>query len=100
MDGMEFIEKSRNLVMDNYNKMLMEQRMHALSPFAPSPDNLKFEDTYCVWMCKTLQNAKGLFASSREGDGLYFEVTYNGDKKEFYVDRYKKQDNEKVADNE
>jgi len=98
MDGIEFIEKSRNLVMENYNKMLMEQRI--ASPFQPCQDDLKFEETYCVWMCKTLQNAKGLFAASRKGDGLYFEVTYNGDMKEFYVDRYKKQDNESVAYNE
>lgn len=50
------------------------------------------DQIYCVWMCKTLQNNKGLFATSRK-DGLYFECTYNGDKKELYVDVYKKEKN-------
>lgn len=49
-------------------------------------------DVYNVWYCKTLQNHKGLFSSSLP-DGMYYEVTYNGDRKELYLDAYKKFEN-------
>lgn len=57
------------------------------------------EDTYIVWFCKTLQNFKAL-VSTNISDGMYYEVTYNGDKKELYLDAYKKWKNEckKVED--
>ena len=29
-------------------------------------------------------------------DGMYYEVTYNGDKKEVYLDAYKKFENQKI----
>lgn len=44
-------------------------------------------DIYVVWMCKILQNNKALLSTTYE-DGCYFEVTYNGDKKEVYTDVY------------
>lgn len=44
-------------------------------------------DIYVVWMCKILQNNKALLSTTYE-DGRYFEVTYNGDKKEVYTDVY------------
>lgn len=47
---------------------------------------------YVVWNCKTLQNNKALLSTDRP-DGLYFEATYNGDKKELYLDAYKKEKN-------
>lgn len=47
---------------------------------------------YIVWMCKALQNNKALLSTDIE-DGVYYEVTYNGDKNEFYLDVYKKTDN-------
>ena len=42
--------------------------------------------------CKTLQNNKALL-STNKFDGLYFEITYNGDKEEAYVDVYSKTKN-------
>ena len=48
-------------------------------------------DTYVVWKCKTLQNWK-YFISSTLHDGMYYELTYNGNKKEWYFDAYKKFD--------
>ena len=49
-------------------------------------------DVFIVWMCKTLQNNKAL-VSTTLFDGMYYELTYNGDKKELYLDAYKKWDN-------
>lgn len=53
---------------------------------------IKLEDVYIVWMCKTLQNSKALL-STPLSDGMYYEVTYNGDKRELYLDAYKKFEN-------
>ena len=50
------------------------------------------DDVYIVWACKTLQNNKAL-ASTNVSDGMYYELTYNGDKQELYLDAYKKQEN-------
>lgn len=50
------------------------------------------DDVFIVWMCKTLQNNKAL-VSTTLFDGMYYELTYNGDKKEIYVDAYKKWEN-------
>ena len=47
------------------------------------------ENVFIVWSCKTLQNNKAL-ASTTLFDGMYYELTYNGDKQELYVDAYKK----------
>lgn len=50
-------------------------------------------EVYVVWMCKTLQNNKALLSTDIDGDTRYYEITYNGDKKEFYFDCYIKQEN-------
>lgn len=50
------------------------------------------DDVYVVWSCKTLQNHKALL-STTVSDGMYYEMTYNGDKKELYMDAYKKWEN-------
>ena len=57
-------------------------------------DNKKIteEDVFIVWMCKALQNSKAL-ASTTLFDGMYYELTYNGDKNELYLDAYKKWEN-------
>lgn len=49
-------------------------------------------DVFVVWSCKTLQNNKALLSTSLF-DGMYYELTYNGDKKELYFDAYKKFEN-------
>lgn len=45
-------------------------------------------DIYVVWLAKTLQNNKALL-STNLFDGMYYEVTFNGDKNELYFDAYK-----------
>ena len=53
---------------------------------------LTLEDVFIVWFSKTLQNWKAL-VSTTVSDGMYYEITHNGDKGETYLDVYKKRDN-------
>ena len=55
------------------------------------------DDVFVVWFCKTLQNWKAL-VSTTVSDGMYYEVTYNGDKHETYLDAYKKWENKCIPD--
>jgi hypothetical protein len=50
------------------------------------------DEVYVVWWAKTLQNSKCLISTTLP-DGMYYEVTYNGDSEEVYLDVYKKFDN-------
>ena len=54
---------------------------------------------YTVWKAKALQNWKYLISSSLN-DGMYYELTYNGDKQEWYLDAYKKFENRVVRTKE
>ncbi len=58
---------------------------------------IDIKDVYVVWCCKTLQNNKALLATNVP-DGMYYEVTYNGDKKQLYLDAYKKVHNMCIED--
>lgn len=58
----------------------------------PTPDF----DIYIVWKCKALQNWKYLISSTLF-DGMYYELTYNGDKQEWYLDAYKKFSNQVIS---
>lgn len=53
------------------------------------------DEVYVVWWSKVLQNWKALVSTTLP-DGMYYEVTFNGDKGELYIDAYKKFDNERV----
>lgn len=75
MGGNKFLDVCINLVKNHYH-----------------PGELSKDDIYVVWGCKTLQNNKALL-STNKFDGLYFEITYNGDKEEAYVDVYSKTKN-------
>lgn len=68
----------RNYTINNFNK--------SISDF----------DCFIVWKCKTLQNWKWLISTTLF-DGMYYEVTYNGDREEFYLDAYKKFENVKIS---
>lgn len=76
----EFISKAKNIV-DNY-----------IIEHIDKTDKIPTFDIFVVWCCKTLQNNKCLISSTL-CDGMYYEITYNGDKKEFYLDAYKKFEN-------
>ena len=57
-----------------------------------APSRITIDDVYIVWFCKTLQNWKAL-AGTHHGDGMYYEITFDGDKDCAYVDAYKKWQN-------
>ena len=77
MGSKEFIQKCKDLVAE-----------YAIEHLDKSDEMPKFE-IYVVWYCKTLQNHKALLSTDLK-DGMYYELTYNGDKKELYFDAYKK----------
>ena len=58
---------------------------------------LTMEDVFIVWFSKTHAELEAL-VSTTVSDGMYYEVTHNGDKCETYLDAYKKWDNQRIAD--
>jgi hypothetical protein len=54
------------------------------------------KDVYVVWLCKALQNNKALLSTTVE-DGMYYEITHNGNAGELYVDAYQKVSNYAVV---
>lgn len=55
-------------------------------------DEMPNFNVFMVWKSKVLQNWKYLISSTL-WDGMYYELTYNGDKNEWYLDAYKKFEN-------
>jgi hypothetical protein len=55
------------------------------------------DEVYVVWFVKALQNWKCLISTSLP-DGMYYEVTHDGDRFQTYIDAYKKVDNACVRD--
>ena len=81
---------------NNFQDLCKEKVVEYFNERADKTDDLKITKDYVfvVWYCKTLQNAKVLL-STTVSDGMYYELTYNGDKKELYLDAYKKWENKK-----
>jgi len=87
--GRDSTQERKEKQMDSMAITLVENYiMEHLDKSDPEPE---FE-VYIVWKCKALQNWKYLISSSLS-DGMYYEMTYNGDKKEWYLDAYKKFEN-------
>jgi predicted transcriptional regulator of viral defense system len=59
--------------------------------------SFSIEDVYIVWFAKALQNWKALVSTTLP-DGMYYEVTHNGDEKVTYLDAYKKFQNVTIPD--
>ena len=55
--------------------------------------HIEYEETFVAWSVKVLQNFKALCSTTIDGDGIYAEFTYNGDKDELYCDYYCKKEN-------
>ncbi len=82
MDSNKFIPKAKELVAEYANQHLD----------VTDDKHISTDDVYVVWSCKTLQNSKALLSTTLY-DGMYYELTYNGDKDEIYFDAYKKFEN-------
>lgn len=82
---------------EEFMRIVKEQIVQYFNEHSDKTDQVYItdEDVYIVWYCKTLQNHKAL-VSTTVPDGMYYEVTYNGDKEELYLDAYKKWENVKV----
>ena len=80
MSNEEFMQKCKDLVKE-----------YAIEDLDKSDEIPEFK-VYVVWGCKTLQNSKALLSTDLK-DGMYYELTMNGDKKEIYFDAYKKFEN-------
>ena len=80
MGSNEFLKRCKEIVVGYYNtKVAVDYKI--------TEDNV-----FIVWSSKTLQNAKAMVSTTAK-DTRYFEITYNGDKQEFYVDAYTKEAN-------
>lgn len=88
-DPDEFLQKAKHIVVEHYNSAPTVNR--------DLLQTITLEDVYIVWFAKTLQNWKAL-VSTTVPDGLYYELTYNGDKTETYLDVYAKISNNAVTD--
>jgi hypothetical protein len=78
------------------NKALAIVKDYILKHLDKSDEIPDFE-VYFVWKAKILQNWKYLISSTLI-DGMYYELTFNGDKNEWYLDAYKKFDNVCIAE--
>lgn len=78
----EFVKACKEIVRDYVNEPKADVE----------PVTITTDDVFIVWQCKTLQNWKAM-VSTTVSDGRYYELTYNGDKEEMYLDAYKKERN-------
>lgn len=85
MGNEEFLNKCKEIVVKYFNKHVEKTDRKIISK----------DDVFIVWSVKCLQNNKAL-VSTNVSDGMYYEITHNGDKKEIYVDAYKKWENFKI----
>ena len=76
------LEKAKEVVLNYYNSKVEKTDNFTIG----------LEDVYVVWFSKTLRNWKAL-VSTNVSDGMYYEVTYNGETQEIYLDAYKKWEN-------
>ena len=76
---------------NEFEKLVKQKVAQYANEHIDKTDGVKIteEDVFIVWSCKTLQNNKAL-ASTTLSDGMYYELTYNGDKDELYFDAYTK----------
>ena len=86
MSSEKFLEMSKEVVAKYTNEH---------TDATDNGEKMTADDVYVVWYCKTLQNHKALLSTPRP-DGMYYEMTYNGDREEAYLDAYKKFSNEKL----
>ena len=76
------------------NKAIEIVRKYIIDHLDKSDPKPEFE-VYIVWKSKAIQN---YLLSSTLFDDMYYELTYNGDKEEWYLDVYKEFENRVIKD--
>lgn len=84
LGSLRFLEKAKELVIDYFNREVEKTDKSSIKSGL---------DGDVVWYCSLLGNHKCLI-STTVPDGMYYEVTYNSNKGEIYLDAYKKWKNE------
>lgn len=79
---------------DKFTEVCKQAVVDYFNDHVDKTDDFKLttDDVFIVWSCKTLQNNKAM-VSTTVSDGMYYELTYSGDKNELYLDAYKKFEN-------
>jgi len=62
-------------------------------------EDFRIQDISVVWMAHLLNNKKGVFVDNGKNQRLY-EVTYNKERDEMYLDMYEKQINKAISADE
>jgi len=94
----ELINKEITKMKKESNDQMLQMAKNAVARWFNKhngPTTIQPDEVYIVWFCKTLQNWKALCGAHHE-DGMYYEVTYDGNKNCAYLDAYKKWDNEQI----
>lgn len=86
MDAREFEAMAKAAVVGYWNEEIIP------SGIVEDKKLIGMENVIVVWESKVLQSNKAMLIVDSFGP-QYFEVTYNGDKDEFYVDFYVKKGN-------
>lgn len=82
MGNEEFMKVCKRIVAQYFNEHKDKTDTFVLSE----------NDVYVVWLCKALGNNKALLSTTIP-DNKYYEITYNGERCEFYLDVYVKLQN-------
>ena len=90
--------KALKIVSDYITECILDLRNLMYAHPDKSDPPVKFS-VYTVWKIKALQNWKYCISSTLP-DGMYYELTYNGDKKEWYLDAYKKFENKVIKEDD
>ena len=91
-DQYALMNKAKDIVVNYFNNA--SEKTEWTNKFILTRD-----DVYIVWFSKTLQNWKAM-VSTTVSDGMYYELTYNGNNQETYLDAYKKWRNYRIADDD
>ena len=79
MSDKDFMELAKQAVADYYNENL---------DYCDAKKCISMDDVYIVWMVRVIQNNKAML-STNVADGMYYEVTFDGDKKKLYIAGYR-----------
>lgn len=95
-----------NKFIDNCQQVVIRSLLFPMAAFTSTTARIQyisevFNSLNIVWFSKTLKNHKALVMSTHEDyDHIYWEVTFNGETNEYYVDEYHKKSNTVITPSE